>query len=364
MSTRTYIIAEAGVNHNGSEDIARQLIDIAADAKADAVKFQLFDPAALTTAAAKTAEYQATNLNDGAISQRAMLEKLCLPKGAFVRLEAHCKTRGIDFICTPFDAASLDYLITHTRMPYLKLASGEVTNGPFLHACARTGLPIILSTGMADLGEVATALSIVHAGYHGNAVPSLLPPTAEMLRELAGKVTILHCVSQYPAPANSLNLNAIDTIRDAFGLPVGYSDHSLGITMPIAAVAKGAVMIEKHFTFDVNADGPDHKASLTPEELAAMVRAIRDTEAARGDGKKQCQPAEMSTRDVARKSIVAATAIAKGELFSEANLTCKRPGNGLSPNALWQLLGKPASRDYGADSTIDAAELTAQARTA
>ncbi len=361
MHTSTYIITEAGVNHNGSEDIARQLIDIAADAKADAVKFQLFDPAALTTASAKTAAYQAANLNDGAISQRAMLEKLCLPEGAFVRLEAYCNTRGIDFICTPFDAASLHYLVTHTRMPYLKLPSGEVTNGPFLHACARTGLPIILSTGMADLGEVAVALSILHAGYHGVTPPRLLPPTPEMLRELSGKVTILHCVSQYPAPVESLNLSAIDTLRDAFGLPVGYSDHSLGITMPIAAVAKGAVMIEKHFTFDVHAEGPDHKASLTAEELAAMVRAIRDTQAARGDGKKQCQPAEMSTREVVRKSIVAATAIRQGELFSEANLTCKRPGTGISPNALWQLIGKPASRDYDADSTIDTQELTAHA---
>lgn len=363
MSARTYIIAEAGVNHNGDEAIARQLIDIAAEAKADAVKFQLFNPSALVTHDAKTAAYQAENLGDHAISQKAMLEKLCLPEGAYERLEAHCQSRSIDFICTPFDHASLDYLVTHTRMPYLKLPSGEVTNGPLLLACARTGLPIILSTGMANLHEVGEALSVLHYGFtHAQGAPTTVgQPTPAMLTALQGKVTILHCVSQYPAPADSLNLRAIATLREAFGLPVGYSDHSLGITMPIASVAMGAVMIEKHFTFDVHAAGPDHKASLTPQELAAMVAAIRAVEVARGDGKKHCQPAEESTRDIARKSVVAAAAIAKGELFSESNLTCKRPGTGLSPNVLWQLIGKPATRDYAADSIIGKEELHAHA---
>lgn len=360
MQPRTYIIAEAGVNHNGDESIAMRLIDIAADAGADAVKFQMFDPAALVTGAAKTAEYQAKNLGDAAISQQAMLQKLCLSPEAFVRLYQHCTTRGIDFMCTAFDEESLNFLTKNTNMPFVKIPSGEVTNGPLLLAGARTGLPVILSTGMANLREVGEALSVLHFGYsHASGVPShVAQPSPEMLHDLQDKVTILHCVSQYPALPESLNLHAMHTLRDAFGLPVGYSDHSLGITMPIAAAAMGITMIEKHFTFDVHSEGPDHKASLMPEELKAMVHAMRDVEQALGTGVKECQPSELSTRDVARRSVVAARAIAKGEAFSEQNTTCKRPATGgLAPNQLWQLYGKASQRAYEADEAIAADEL-------
>jgi N-acetylneuraminate synthase len=361
MSEKTYIIAEAGVNHNGDEKIAHELVALAAKAGADAVKFQLFNPAALVTQSAPTAAYQAQNLNDHTISQKAMLESLCLPDGALPRLQESCRKHKIDFLCTPFDHASLEYLVTHTQMPYLKLPSGEITNGPLLLASARTGLPIILSSGMSNLEEIAIALSILHFGYaHPQGNPTKLSaPSEEMLAELQDRVVLLHCVSQYPAPVHATNLRAMQTMHSAFGLPVGLSDHTLGISMPIAAVARGAVMIEKHFTYDVKAHGPDHAASLTPEQLSAMVQAIRDVESARGDGQKICQPEEKSTRDIARKSVVAKAAIAKGEEFGENNLTCKRPGNGpLAPNQLWQLLGKKAMRDYTPDEFITAEELT------
>lgn len=360
MNPATYIIAEAGVNHDGDLAKAHRLIDIAVAAGADAVKFQLFDPAALVTNSAPTAEYQAQNLADTKISQQAMLQQLTLQPEAFATLATYCERKGIDFLCTPFDAASLDYLVNTTRMPYLKLASGEVTNGPFLLAAARTGLPIILSTGMSDLTEIGIALSILHHGYFGarDVAPTLAAPTAEMLAALKGKVTILHCVSQYPAPLNSMNLRAMDSIAAAFKLPVGLSDHSLGITMAITAVARGAVMIEKHFTYDVAANGPDHAASLTPEELVAMVTAIREVAVGLGSPEKHCVAAETNTREVARRSVVAAEPIAKGTVFSTANLICKRPATGpLAPNSLWQLLGKPATQDYAADAFIAAEEL-------
>jgi N-acetylneuraminate synthase len=361
MSGKTYIIAEAGVNHNGDEAKAHELVAIAAQAGADAVKFQLFDPAALVTQAAPTAAYQAQNLGDSTISQKAMLERLCLPEGALPRLQETCRKQKIDFLCTPFDHASLHYLVTHTKMPYLKLPSGEITNGPFLLASARAKLPIILSSGMSSLEEIAIALSILHFGYtHEKGNPTQLGvPSEEMLDALQGKITLLHCVSQYPAPMHSTNLRALHAMQSAFGLPVGLSDHTLGITMPIAAVARGAVMIEKHFTYDVKAHGPDHAASLTPGQLADMVKAIRDVESGLGNGHKICQTEEESTRDIARKSVVAKVAIAKGEEFGENNLTCKRPGNGpLAPNQLWMLLGKKALRGYQPDEFIERKELT------
>ena len=360
MNPATYIIAEAGVNHDGDLKKAHQLIDIAVAAGADAVKFQLFDPAALVTTTAPTASYQAKNLNNATISQQAMLQQLTLPVEAFATLAAYCQSKGIDFLCTPFDAASLDYLVSNTRMPYLKLASGEVTNGPFLLAAARTGLPVILSTGMSNLAEIATALSILYHGYFGakDTAPTLAAPTPDMLAALKNKVTILHCVSQYPAPLTSMNLRAMDSIAAAFGLHVGLSDHSLGITMAVAAVARDAVMVEKHFTYDITASGPDHAASLTPEALNTMVTAIRDVSIGLGNPEKRCVEAEANTREIARRSIVAAEPIAKGTPFSVNNLICKRPGNGpLAPNALWQLLGKKATRDYTADAFIAAEEL-------
>ena len=335
MENSVYIIAEAGVNHDGSEERARQLIDIAADAGADAVKFQLFEPTALVTAGAAKADYQASNLKEGG-NQLEMLQKLALPPEAFVRLAAYCKEKGIDFLCTPFDAQSLDFLVKHTKMPYLKLASGEVTNGPLLKAAAGSGLSVILSTGMSELAEVEEALTYLKGC----------------------EVTLLHCVSQYPAPAEATNLKAMDTLRESFGLPVGLSDHTIGTAVSIAAAARGAGVIEKHFTYDVNAHGPDHKASLSAAQLEEMVAAIRTVELALGDGKKICQPVEENTRAVARRSLVAGAAIRKGETFSEANLACKRPAGGpVAPNGLFALLGKRAKQDYAPDDFIQASEL-------
>ena len=235
-----YVIAEAGVNHNGDEKLAMKLIDIAAQAGADAIKFQMFSPEAMVTKHAVCADYQSTNLKNKKISQQDMLKKLTLPEDAFVRLEAHCIKRNIDFLCTPFDHGSLHFLVKNTDMHALKLASGEVTNGPLLLAAARTGLPIILSTGMSDLDEIGVALSILHFGYeHTTGHPqNLTVATPPMLRALSEKLTLLHCVSQYPAPVASTNLLAMDTLAETFNLPVGLSDHSLGLTMAIAASAR------------------------------------------------------------------------------------------------------------------------------
>lgn len=357
----TYIIAEAGVNHDGDMARARDLIDIAVEAGADAVKFQLFDPTSLVTQTAPTADYQSRNLDDAAISQKDMLTKLALPPEAFAELAQYCASKKIDFLCTPFDAASLAYLVSHTSMPFLKLASGEVTNGPLLLDAARTGLPVILSTGMSDLAEIGIALSVLHHGYYGEAdsLPrAIAQPTQAMLQALNGKVTMLHCVSQYPAPVSSMNLRAMDSMQRQFHLPVGLSDHSVGITMAIAAVARGAVMIEKHFTYDVNAHGPDHAASLTPEELTAMITAIRAVEVGLGNDVKQCVAAEATTQPVARRSVVAAQPITAGTVFSADNLICKRPATGpLPPNALWKLIGRAATHTYTTDAFIRAEEL-------
>lgn len=357
-----YIIAEAGVNHNGDIKKAYELIDIAVSAGADAVKFQLFRPEALVTKTAKTAAYQATNLKDDAISQQQMLEKLTLPDETLIELHQYCTDKNIDFLCTPFDHSSLEYLLENTPMPFLKLASGEVANGPLLLAAARTKLPIILSTGMSSLDEISTALSILHFGYYnasGN--PDKIGiATPDQLVELREHVTILHCVSQYPAPIESTNLLAMDSIEQAFALPVGYSDHTLGIAMATAAAARGAVMLEKHFTYDQKAQGPDHAASLSPEELHDMVKAVRDVSLGFGNGEKRCQKIEESTRQVARRSVVAKASIAKGEAFTDANLVCKRPSDGgVAPNQYWQLLGKTAQSDYAADDFIQPDELKA-----
>lgn len=359
----TYIIAEAGVNHNGDVRKAYQLIDIAVSAGADAVKFQLFDPAALVTVSAPTASYQAKNLRNETISQRDMLASLMLPHEEYSKLAAYCQQRAIDFLCTPFDLRSLDYLIAHTHMRYLKLPSGELTNLPLLLAAARTQRPIILSTGMSNMEEIGLALTVLYYGYTEESDPTLLSnlvvPTTSMLEQLQNRVTLLHCVSQYPAPAEATNLRALTTMRQTFGLPVGLSDHTLGTAIPIAAAALGATIIEKHFTYDVLALGPDHKASLPPTDLVEMIKEIRNVERALGDGIKQCHPIEENTRTIARKSLVAARNIFKNEPFTKENITCKRPATGpLLPINMWQLLGKPAKQDYVTDDFIAADELT------
>lgn len=366
MAARPYIIAEAGVNHNGSAVTARALIDIAVAAGADAVKFQLFDPHALVTQAAPTANYQRANLQDDTLSQQQMLQKLTLPPETFAALALYCRTRGIDFLCTPFDTKSLQFLISNTQMRYLKLASGEITNGPFLLEAARSGLPIILSTGMSNLEEVGIALSILHFGFHHTTghPKTLAMPTQDMLAALKNKVVLLHCVSQYPAPKEKSNLLAMECLKEAFGLDVGLSDHTLGFDVTLAAAGLGATMIEKHFTYDTHAQGPDHAASLNAKELEAMVASIREGKSITpnpawlGRKEKICQDVEMNTREVARRSVVAAQAIARGSVFTEANLICKRPASGkIAPNRLWELLGKSAKRDYAADDFIDQDEL-------
>ena len=310
---------------------------------------------------APTAAYQSRNLDDTAISQKDMLTKLALPPEAFVELAQYCADKKIDFLCTPFDDASLAYLVSHTSMQFLKLASGEVTNGPLLLAAARTDLPVILSTGMSDLEEIGIALSILYHGYYGeheSPPRTITQPTQAMLQALNSKVTLLHCVSQYPAPVSSMNLRAMDGMHRQFHLPVGLSDHSVGIAMAIAAVARGAVMIEKHFTYDVTAHGPDHAASLTPAELTVMITAIREVEVGLGSDEKKCVDAEASTKPVARRSLVAAQPITAGTVFSADNLICKRPATGpLPPNALWQLIGQPAAYSYRTDAFIHAEEL-------
>jgi len=356
----TYIIAEAGVNHNGDETLAHQLVEIAARAGADAVKFQIFSPEAIITNTAPTADYQAKNLADNKISQLEMIKKLCLPDDAFLRLAESCKKYNIDFMCTPFDNGSLAYLVEKTNMPYLKLSSGEVTNAPFLLAAARSEMPMILSTGMASIEEITTALCVIYFGYNNSQgfPTNFTQLTDVMLSDLQDKVSLLHCVSEYPAPIESVNLRAMDTISKIFYLPVGLSDHTLGITMPIAAVSRGAVIIEKHFTYDKSAAGPDHVMSLSPEELKDMVSAIRDVEKSLGTGEKICQSQEKNTRDIARRSIVAAHPIAAGELFSEENLICKRPATGgIMPRYLWNLIGKKAKTSYAMDDFIAKTEL-------
>lgn len=356
---RIFIIAEAGVNHNGSLDMAFDLVDTAAEADADAIKFQTFKAERLASRDAPKAAYQ-TRTTGADESQFDMLKRLELDAAAHERLIARCKDRGIQFLSTPFDPESLDLLVNRLDLPIIKLGSGELTNGPLLLAAARSGRPIILSTGMGTLEEVGDALAVLAFGYTAaaQAAPeraafeaSLAAPAARAM--LAEKVTLLHCTTEYPAPFEDVNLRAMATLRDAFGLAVGYSDHTRGIAVTVAAAALGACTIEKHFTLDRTLPGPDHAASLEPGELTAMVQAIREVEAALGDGRKEPAPSERGNIAVARKSVVAAGPIAAGERLTLENLTVKRPGGGLSPMRLWEILDSTAGRDYAADEPLD-----------
>jgi N-acetylneuraminate synthase len=347
----TYVIAEAGVNHNGSLDLARDLIDVAAGAGADAVKFQTFRAETLVTRSAPKAGYQRLT-TDAEESQHAMLTALELNEADHQALVEHCSYRSIQFLSAPFDRESLRMLVGRFDMPRIKIPSGEITNGPLLLAAAQTGRPVILSTGMSTLGEVEQALSVLAFGYTEHRTT----PTAEGCKvayaseagqdALHDRVTVLHCTSEYPTPPEDVNLRAMDTLRIAFGLSVGYSDHSRGITIPIAAVARGAILVEKHFTLDRALPGPDHRASLEPGELTAMVRAIREVEVALGRGVKAPTLGELDTRAVARKSLTAATDIRAGERFSEDNIIPRRPGTGVSPMEFWRYAGTEAPRPY------------------
>jgi N-acetylneuraminate synthase len=352
-----YIIAEAGVNHNGSLELARKLVDVAADAGVDAVKFQTFDAARLASAQAPKAAYQKAT-TDSRETQLAMLKKLELPRPWHRDLQDHAKARGITFLSTAFDADSLAFL-EKLNLPRYKISSGELVNGPLLWQFARTGKPLILSTGMATLAEVEQALAVIAHALHAQTEPADIDEVwqvwcdAACRRKLSGHVTLLHCTSQYPTPPAEVNLRAMDTLTAAFGLEVGYSDHTEGTLIPVAAVARGAKVIEKHFTLDRTLPGPDHKASLEPAELAGMVADIRKLEQAMGNGCKAPQGSEWDTRKAARQQVVAARDVAAAAIFSRADLTTARCGQGRPPADLWSLVGTPAARDFRAGEVIE-----------
>ncbi len=332
---KTLIIAEAGVNHNGDLDLARQLVDVAADAGADIVKFQTFKADRLVTPTAVKAQYQA-QFTGAQESQFEMLQRLELSQAMHLDLMARCAQRSIQFLSTGFDIPSLD-MLAELGMGCFKIPSGEITNLPYLRHVGRYRLPVILSTGMSDLKEVAAAMDVlVQAGT------------------VRSEITLLHCSTEYPTPMVDVNLHAMLTLGRELGVPIGYSDHTQGIEVAIAAVAMGATVIEKHFTISRKLPGPDHKASLEPEELKAMVAAIRNIEQAMGDGIKRPCAGELDNLPVARKSIVAARPIRVGELFSEENLAVKRPGTGLSPMTWDRVIGRRALRSYDPDDLIEA----------
>lgn len=333
---KTLIIAEAGVNHNGSFELAKELVDKAAKAGADIVKFQTCKAENVISRYADKAEYQKKTTGE-ADTQLDMVRKLMLTYEQYGQLKDYCQEKGIRFLSTAFDLPSVDYL-HGIGMGLWKIPSGEITNLPLLIKIAQLHEPIIMSTGMSTLEEV------------GNAVKALK-------ENGAADITLLHCTTEYPAPYEDVNLKAMDTMKEAFGLPVGYSDHTKGIEIPIAAVARGACVIEKHFTLDRNMEGPDHKASLEPQELSEMVRTIRNVELAIGDGVKKVSASELKNQDIARKSIIAAKAIKAGEIFSEENITTKRPGSGIDPMRWFDLLGKTAKHDYEEDYLIEKDEL-------
>jgi len=357
---RAYIIAEAGVNHNGSIDLARKMVDVAAEAGVDAVKFQTFKAEKVISRYAGKAAYQ-LKTTGGAESQLEMVKKLELPPEAHWQLFEQCREKCFAFLSTPFDSESLRFLVNDLDLPIIKISSGDITNLPFLLEVALTGKPVILSTGMSTLGEIELALGVLACGYlklikEDNKSSLELFKKAYCSKEgqtlLKEKVVLLHCTTEYPAPYEEVNLQAIDTIRSAFGLPVGFSDHTQGIAVAVAAVARGAGIIEKHFTLDKTLPGPDHKASLEPDELKEMVSSIRQVEAALGETQKCPSPTELKNISVARKSIVAAKPIKKGEPFMEGNIAIKRPGDGLAPVNYWRLLGKVAKKDYQYDQPL------------
>ena len=334
MPNRTLIIAEAGVNHNGDIELAKQLIDVAADAGADCVKFQTFSADRLVTKSADKAEYQKQS-SDSSESQYAMLKRLELSVEMHLELIEHCERRSIKFLSTGFDIQSVDLLIG-LGLGLIKIPSGEITNLPFLRYVGSLGLPVILSSGMSTMKEIGDALSIL-----------------EQTGLRRDETTVLHCTTEYPTPMDEVNLRAMSSIRKTLGVAVGYSDHTVGIEVSIAAVALGASVIEKHFTLDRTLPGPDHKASLEPNELIAMVKAIRNVEVALGSDVKEPTIGEIKNIQVARKSILAGRKIEVGEILSASNLVVKRPGDGVSPMHWDHLIGQIASRDYLPDEMID-----------
>lgn len=326
-----FIIAEAGDNHNGNFELALKLVDKAVEAKADCVKFQTFITENVISRLAEKAEYQKDNTGEEE-SQFDMVKRLELSFNQFREIQKYCKTKNIMFLSTPFDLDSIDFL-QEIDIPFWKIPSGEITNLPYLIKIAETGKNVILSTGMCTMEEIAAALKVLRD--HG-----------------AGKITLLHCNTEYPTPYEDVNLNAMKTLREVFGVEVGYSDHTQGVEVAIAAAASGAAVIEKHFTLDKNMEGPDHKASLEPNELKNMVSAIRNIELAMGESRKFPTKSEVKNIEIARKSIVARCRIKKGETLTEQNLSVKRPGNGISPMEWFAVLGKKAIQDFDEDDQI------------
>jgi N,N'-diacetyllegionaminate synthase len=327
-----YIIAEAGVNHNGSLELAKKMVDSAKEAGADCIKFQTFVAKNIASKTAGKAEYQKQQ-TDSNESQLEMLKKLELSFEEFIELNEYCKSKKIDFLSTGFDFDSIGFL-RRIDLRIWKIPSGEITNLPYLIKIAKLNKPVILSTGMSTMEDIRLALKV-------------------LIENGSGEITILHCTTEYPTPFEEVNLLAMKTINSEFGVPIGYSDHTIGIEVPIAAVAMGATVIEKHFTLDRNMEGPDHKASLEPDELKAMVTSIRNIELAVGTGEKKPVKSEQRNMMVARKSIIANRNIKKGEVFTENNLTVKRPGNGISPMKWFEVIGRKAVRDFEEDELIE-----------
>lgn len=333
MKNRVLIIAEIGVNHNGCADMAKKMIDIAAGSGVDVVKFQTGIPELVMSKHAKKAEYQVQTTGNRGEGQLGMAKKLELPMSAFADFKEYAEKKGVQFMSAPFELESIK-LLDRIGMNTWKIPSGEITNLPYLIAISKTHKPVILSTGMSTMEEIQTALKILKK--HGS-----------------GEISLLHCNTQYPTPYEDINLLAMKTMQKKTGLPVGYSDHSIGIEVPIAAVALGAPIIEKHFTLNRSLPGPDHKASIEPDELRQMVASIRHIEAALGSAEKAVTTSERPNIAIARKSIVASQNIKKGELFTEDNITTKRPGNGVSPMRWFEVLGTTAIRDFEEDELIE-----------
>jgi len=328
---RTFIIAEAGVNHNSCVEIAKKMVDAAIEFGVDAIKFQTFCAEELVTSWAKKAEYQQRTTGSSE-SHFDMIKKLELSVAQHEEIIAYCQKKGIQFLSTPFDIKSVN-LLKPFNIPIYKIPSGEIINLPYLIAIAKIGKPVILSTGMSTLDEIKKAVEILRQNG-------------------SGEITALHCNAEYPTPYEDVNLRAMLTIQQELGVKVGYSDHTPGIEIPIAAVAMGATVIEKHFTLDKNMEGPDHKASLEPAEFITMVKAIRNVEKALGSEEKKPSPSEIKNMPIARKSIVAKQAIKKGEVFTEENITVKRPGTGISPMKWFEILGTSAVKDFAGDELI------------
>lgn len=364
MTKQLLIIAEAGVNHNGSLQRALEMVDVAVLAGADVIKFQTFSADKLARRDAQLAEYQRTSETDSR-GQWELLKGLELSNDEFATIREHCRAQGIEFLSTGFGIDELEFLIDTLSIPMVKIASGDLTYAPMLFRAGLSGLPTILSTGMTDLAEIGRALRFIAAGYAVGLglLPPETKPTAAVLEQvwsdpniravLTDRVTILHCTTEYPAPLNILNLRAMQTIADEFGLAIGYSDHSLGALASTLAVGMGATVIEKHFTLDKTLDGPDHAASLDASELVEFVAQLRAVEIALGSSVKECQPEELSNRAAVRRSLVVTRDVRAGETLTESDLDAQRPAKGRTSFDFWEVVGTPAAKDYAAGDYLE-----------